>query len=409
MRTVALRYLSATPVVNGLGLPGSHDNREWPRYVRTSDIATPTSLRDDVFASQPPDIARQAPLLKGDIVMTAAGSIGRSTMYLSDEPACFAGFLTRFRPNSQAEGRFVLHWMQSKHYWDQVLTGAVKSTIENFSASRYRSLEVPLHGLDEQRRIADFLDDRVAHIDNIIAARQRQAALASTMPWRKFDEAIKETDLPQAPFRRFIRFISDGPFGSAFSSADYTDNGAAVIRLGNIGFAKFHGEDVARIPSHIYSQFPRCQVQPGELLIASLGDENNHAGRACIAPTGLGPAMVKGKCYRAITNSNIATAEFVQICLSSGTGRAALATAGTGATRNMVNLDRLQSTRLPLPPLEQQRDFAENFREHERDTGRLTQSLTRFIKLLTEYKQSLITAAVTGQLDVTTASTRIPE
>lgn len=271
------------------------------------------------------------------------------------------------------------------------------------------SLRLPLPPEPEQRRIADFLDDRVARIDNIIAARQRQAALASTMPWRKFDEAIKETDLPQAPFRRFIRFISDGPFGSAFSSADYTDNGAAVIRLGNIGFAKFHGEDVARIPSHIYSQFPRCQVQPGELLIASLGDENNHAGRACIAPTGLGPAMVKGKCYRAITNSNIATAEFVQICLSSGTGRAALAKAGTGATRNMVNLDRLQSTRLPLPPLEQQRDFAENFREHERDTGRLTQSLTRFIKLLTEYKQSLITAAVTGQLDVTTASTRIPE
>lgn len=36
-------------------------------------------------------------------------------------------------------------------------------------------------------------------------------------------------------------------------------------------------------------------------------------------------------------------------------------------------------------------------------------ALTRSIELLTEYKQSLITAAVTGQLDVTTASTRIPE
>jgi exodeoxyribonuclease VII large subunit len=43
----------------------------------------------------------------------------------------------------------------------------------------------------------------------------------------------------------------------------------------------------------LYEQFLRHRVREGDLLIAGLGDPNNHAGRACVAPD-LGPAIVKG-------------------------------------------------------------------------------------------------------------------
>ena len=156
-----LKYCSAIPVSNGLGEAGAYDDPTWPRYVRTTDIAGPRSLRSDVFASLPPQVASKALLRRGDILATAAGTIGKSVTYSEDGPACYAGFLVRFRPSNQVEGRFVGHWMQSTDYWHQVNAGAVRSTIDNFSASRYRDLNLTLPPLDEQRRIADFLDAQV--------------------------------------------------------------------------------------------------------------------------------------------------------------------------------------------------------------------------------------------------------
>ena len=120
-RQTRLKYLAATPITNGLGEAGQYDDPEWPRYVRTTDIEGPGSLRSDVFASLPPDIAAGAPLRRGDILMTAAGAtIGKSTTYLEEGPACYAGFLVRFRPGQEVDGRFVAYWMQSAPYWDQI-------------------------------------------------------------------------------------------------------------------------------------------------------------------------------------------------------------------------------------------------------------------------------------------------
>src|SRR5687768_9508463 len=120
MNLVPLRYLSSVPIANGLGLSGAHDDPEWPRYIRTTDIADATSLRDDVFASQPPEVAAAAMVAPGVILMTAAGaSIGKSVTFSESYLACYAGFLVRVRPHSETEGRFLGYWMQSAHYWDQ--------------------------------------------------------------------------------------------------------------------------------------------------------------------------------------------------------------------------------------------------------------------------------------------------
>jgi hypothetical protein len=179
VRTVPLKHLSMLPLVNGLGEPGENGESGWPRYVRTTDIGGPRELRRDVFASLPPALARKAPLNKGDIVMTAAGAtVGKSLLYLENSPACFAGYLVRCRPRTAVDARFLSHWTQSDHYWLQIDAGAVRSTIDNFSASKYRSLLVPWPSADMRRRIADFLDDQVARLDAAVrAARQTQALL----------------------------------------------------------------------------------------------------------------------------------------------------------------------------------------------------------------------------------------
>lgn len=78
--TIPLKYLAAIPIVNGLGLSGSFTDDSWPRYIRTTDIGGPRRLREDVFASQPREVARRAIVQRGDILMTAAGAHDRQKL-----------------------------------------------------------------------------------------------------------------------------------------------------------------------------------------------------------------------------------------------------------------------------------------------------------------------------------------
>lgn len=127
-RRMRLKHLAVEPIINGVGEPGEYDEPHWPRYVRTTDIGGPRHLRNDVFKSLPPPIANRAPLLRGDLLMVAAGAtIGKSYLHADDQQACFAGYLVRFRPRPDVDGRFVAYWTESAPYWQQIESQHIKA------------------------------------------------------------------------------------------------------------------------------------------------------------------------------------------------------------------------------------------------------------------------------------------
>lgn len=88
--------------------------------------------------------------------------------------------------------------------------------------------------------------------------------------------------------------IVDGPFGSNLKSAHYTESGARVIRLQNIGYGSFVEGDAFISLDH-YEALMKHSVQEGDLLFASLGER---LPRTCLAPRLEGPAIVKADCIR---------------------------------------------------------------------------------------------------------------
>ena len=79
-----------------------------------------------------------------------------------------------------------------------------------------------------------------------------------------------------------------------------------------------------------------------------------------------------------------------------------------GAGLPRISIASLKRVSGPFPSLSTQRELAETFDVLERSIAMRDEQLRRSIELLTEYKTSLITAAVTGELDVTTAGSGIP-
>lgn len=227
------------------------------------------------------------------------------------------------------------------------------------------SLLVPLPSLPEQRRIATALRKQLDATAHMCAACEDAAellcSLGDSMLGRAFEtvsEFVRLADLADCPDA-----FADGPFGSNLKTDHYSDSGARVIRLGNIGRGEFLGEDEAYIPFGHFRTLERHHVRAGDVIVAALGDGVRPAGRACLVPDALGPALVKADCFRIRLPGTIIDSEYLVGYLNSPAALSAIAGAMRGATRPRVNLGILKDAVVPLAPLSEQKRIAREIRQ----------------------------------------------
>jgi hypothetical protein len=150
----------------------------------------------------------------------------------------------------------------------------------------------------------------------------------------------------------------DGPFGSNLKTEHYTTIGARVVRLQNIGRGAFLDHDKAFVSLAHYANLARHSVSEGDIVVAALGDGARPAGRACLIPADLGPALVKADCFRLRLPSDVIDPKYLVHYLNSPECLASIAEMMRGATRPRVNLVMLRALHAPLPPLIEQRRIA---------------------------------------------------
>lgn len=411
---IRLKHLSAVPISNGVGERGEFDNREWPRYVRTTDIAGPRALRTDVFASLPPEIAAKAPLRRGDIVMTAAGAtVGKSMLYDSDEPACYAGYLARFRPSPDVDPRFVSYWTESAPYWDQVASGKVMSTIDNFSASKYQNMSIDVPTWGEQRAIADYLDSETTRIDDVVRTRQRQVwALAqkrsslvvqrmtggsSHHPGMFSQPPTFPEDWRRVRLRYLVGPVTAGDWGEEPTGNDDT----LVVRAADFDRIRWK-VDASRLPlRHIeHASMAERELRPGDLVLEKSGGGPDQP---------VGAVVLYDLPTRAVP-SNFAARLRPLAGVDPGFGCYVFAAAyaiglnqrSIKQTTGIQNLDvgSYLSEAWWVPSLPEQVGIREAI---DREQGRIdgiVAVMTDQITALHERRQALISAAVTGQLAI---------
>jgi type I restriction enzyme S subunit len=191
--------------------------------------------------------------------------------------------------------------------------------------------------------------------------------------------------------RHVVAEACDGPFGSAIKSEHYSDEGARVVRLGNIGDAEWRGDDVAFLDLSYFAGLRRHAVEAGDLLVAGLGDERSPVGRAAVAPADIGPALVKADCYRLRLRG--AHPKFVAYCLSSPFGQAQSAQLADGSTRQRLTLGKALSLRIPNLELAEQRAIADYLDAETARIDALIAKKQQLIHLLEERWQATLARA----------------
>lgn len=151
----------------------------------------------------------------------------------------------------------------------------------------------------------------------------------------------------------------DGPFGSNLKTEHYVDEpGVRVVRLQNIGNGEFWEGDQAWVSRTHAVRLSRHEVRGGDVLVASLGDDNHPVARACLYPP-LDPAgIVKADCFRLRLRPSEAVPGFVMRTLCCPITRRGLGALSQGVTRARVNLGNLLKFRLQIAPVSEQHRIA---------------------------------------------------
>lgn len=348
-------------------------------------------------------------LRKGDVLFSRSGTIGRCTTVEIDGEATFAAYLVRFRPmKDRVEPRYIHWWVQSQSYWDQVRLDTIESTIGNFNAAKFSNLRLPSIEREAQKAIADFLDRETARIDQLIEKKQRsielvdekRGALIAAAVTGRIDCGLRDDQSVNNVDRRF----PEVPIGAAFD----VRNGATPA---SVKPAYWHGDvawitpdDLGKLESRFIHKGARNITRAGYL---SCGTQMVPAGTVILssrAPIGHLAIASRAMCFnqgcRGLIPRSIVSTNFAFWALLAHKPK--LEAAGQGSTFVELGRDKLRAERIPLPDANTQREISAFL---DRETARIdalkakTQSS---IDRLRELRASLITAAVTGQIDVAT-------
>jgi type I restriction enzyme S subunit len=381
------------------------------RLCNYVDVYKNDLITDDLAfmnATATADEIQRFSIAPGDTLFTkdseTADDIGVPAYVAATSPLVCGYHVAIARPRlGEIKPRFLFWALASSaaaQQWSVLAAGVTRVGLRQGDIGKL-SIWVPDHRA--QDAIALFLDRETAKIDALIA---KQAQLARDVGervdarWAHEVETLTR-DADVVPLRRVVESIVDGPFGSSLTSAHYSHSGARVIRLGNIGLASFRDEDRAYIPDEYARELAAHSVFPGDLVVAGLGDDRWPLGRATVVPDLGVPAIVKADCYRIRPRRSV-TASYLAWVLSSPPLREQFQLLSRGSTRSRLNTQLVREALVPVPPPEIQRRVA---LDHEAATKRhnVLRNSSRLLQTrLSERRAALITAAVTGTLDVTT-------
>ena len=364
-------------------------------------------LTGELVLAQPDGMVRFRP---GDVLFSKLRPYLAKSLLVDSDLHGSSEFLC-LRPGPDLDPRFLMYLTLSQLWLDRAILTSYGAKMPRTSWEAMADLALPDLVLAEQRRIADFLDDRVARIDQIITARRAQMVALSELNQRQLvDELLGagESPLGKAPwFREGIATVRLSTVWTVIDckhrTPTYQGSGFPVISPGDVAPDRLDLSRATRFVNQedfddLADDLRRCRR--GDLVYS----RNASAGTAAYVDTDQPFSMGQDVCR---ITSREANQLYLAYCLNFLT-EPQLDSVRVGSTFTRINVDQIKALTIPMRHLKDQIAVASTCDRIVDECRAQEVVLDRVSQLLTAYKQSLITAAVTGELDVTTAGSGIP-
>lgn len=372
-----------------------------------------TRTRFHNFEGSPPKL--KGYLKPGDTLInsTGTGTLGRVGFFQGapDGIPCMAdSHITIVRADSEvASPRYAYYWLRSQQFQDYVHAALAVGATNQIELNRegLANSPFPLPALDEQRRIADFLDAETARIDQLALLRQDMSQKLVERENALRDELIESLAEREGyiSLRRSTMDIQQGSSPQCLSMPRQEDSEWGVLKLSSVKRGYFHPRENKKLPE---AENPTVsnEVRPGDLLVTR-ANTPALVGDVAVVAEPCSHLLLPDLIYRLNLSPDTEPSFVAQVMLGSRV-RSLIESIARGSSQSMVKLrgEDIKSLPIPVASPSQQKNLVEEIAKHSQQTMRLRTNLTRQTTLLAERRQALITAAVTGQFDVSTASGR---
>lgn len=345
--------------------------------------------------------------VSGDILVSVRAPVG--ALNWCDREIGIGRGVAAIRVISGADSRFIYRCMEALRV--DLQSRGTGSTFQAVTVDDLLDFRVPNRSLDEQQRIADFLDDRVARIDQIIAARKTQVASVKQDRAAYLQGEFTAAAVGHGTARLGYLLSNLEQGWSPQADATPAEGGRwGVMRAGSVNGGFFRAGDNKALPEGLKPR-TEYEIHGGDILMSRASGSPELIGSVAVVPQDVRPKLLlPDKLYR-LTLLPGWSADFVVGMLRAHENRERIRLGISGAEGMANNLPSgvIRGLRVPQLSLRAQGEVVGRLAARQQADRNFEAGTTRSIELLTEYKQSLITAAVTGEFDVTTASTKIPE
>lgn len=369
-------------------------------------------------ATATPDQIRRFSLRKGDVLVTKDSEtwtdIAVPALVDEDLSGVLCGYhLALIRPGSHVSGGFLARALSAIGPRDQFHVAANGITRFGLTADAIRGGVIALPPLSEQRAIAAFLDRETGRVDALLTnkkelirqLREKRTALVSHAVTRGLDPdaPMKESGvawLGKIPTRWDVRRLKHL---AAFKGGGTPAKHVARYWSGNIPWVSakdMRSDVITDTIDHITPEAVRASstrlVDEGAVLVVVRSGILRHRIPVAIAQR----RVALNQDLKALVSYGDVAPRYLAYLLT-GMGDVLLVKwRMQGATVESLETRIMATTRFPVPAIAEQRAIADYL---DRETGRIDGLIAKVeegIERLREYRTALISAAVTGQIDV---------
>lgn len=304
-------------------------------------------------------------------------------------------------PHGPMDVRFYRYALESLSH-DLQAAGQGSTFVELSSDALARQL-VAMPPLAEQRVISNFLDTEIARIDALVTKKGRMVTLLRTRVAAEISQRIQAA----APVRALKRFTANerdaliaGPFGSDLSGSAMHDSGPVAVYDQRVVISEDVNQAKNFVDASTARSLSRFQVRRGDVLVTGRGT----IGRVHLLQSE-NAAIIHPCLLRVRADREKLLPEYLALVLRwSREVQSHFELCSTATTIGVVYSSTLADAPVRVPPLERQEALVAHVGERLRVAERGVAALQRQIALLQERRQALITAAVTGELEVAGAA-----
>ncbi len=342
-------------------------------------------------------------LKKNDIVITkssgSAGHIGKATLVdenIEKLHCSFSNFMQCLQLDAgKCNPRFYWYYLNSRHCKEQYKISCTTSTgLLNLNSDTFNNLNVPFFSVEYQNQCVAFLDKTISKIEDAIEKHKIQLDFLSSYRQSLITRAVTK-GLDGDHQTSFIPLKYLAKLNPDVEQAMSDEIEYLPMEKVKNGMFLHHSDKLANLPPSLNS------FEDGDILLAKVTPcfEN---GNICLAENCKGGV---GRCSTELfvlrPNPQKVMPKFLMLLLQTQSFKqeAACQMRGTGGLKR-IPADWLCNYKFPIPSLEKQKQIVEYMASKHSNLDGLTKIIKDSICLLNDYRSSLISAAVTGQLAI---------